>query len=412
MISRAVEDRTGEVPVLVTALAGGWLVISAASFVAWGHAAFWLLRAAGPLVLVTAAAYAGSWIVFRRLVQFPKASYAGMSLLVSAGAFTCALGLLAAIRSYYSLRFLLTAAATTALVLWVSSLSDVSRRFRALVIPGGRASEAARVLGISESDFQGGNQPPPWVLVDLAAPISEVLRIQMAEAAMRGARIVHAGAVLERVAGKISQSEARVAEVFAQRAGYEGLKRVIDVVLVLLSLPLTVPLAGLVAAAVWLDSPGPVIFVQERVGKNGRLFRMLKFRSMSICSRKSGPAFAAAEQARITRVGKFIRKFRLDELPQFLNVLRGEMSLIGPRPEQPGFVREFEASIPYYQLRHLVRPGISGWAQVSQGYASNADETREKLRHDLFYISHYSLWMDLIVVIRTIRTVITGFGAR
>ena len=149
-----------------------------------------------------------------------------------------------------------------------------------------------------------------------------------------------------------------------------------------------------------------------RVGRNGKVFKLYKFRSMVHGLQAPGVHFAQAEDPRITRVGRVLRRTRLDELPQLWNVLRGEMSLIGPRPEQVLFVREFAATIPSYPYRHLVRPGLTGWAQVQQGYADSADSTRIKLSYDLYYVAHYSLALDLLIAAKTCKIVWTGFGAR
>ncbi len=161
-----------------------------------------------------------------------------------------------------------------------------------------------------------------------------------------------------------------------------------------------------------LESRGGVFFLQERVGQGGVPFTMYKFRSMCQDSEKDGSQFAQANDMRVTRVGKFIRKTRIDELPQFYNVLKGEMSLIGPRPEQKKFVDEFNKQIPFYNYRHIVKPGISGWAQVVHGYAANAEDTRIKLEHDFYYIKNFSFSMDLLILFKTIQTMLTGFGAR
>lgn len=193
---------------------------------------------------------------------------------------------------------------------------------------------------------------------------------------------------------------------------YDRIKRLIDVTVVLLLSPVWVPLSAIVAAAVLYDSPGPAFFGQTRVGRDGQLFKLWKFRSMVHGLQAPGVHFAQAEDPRITRVGRFLRRSRLDELPQLWNVLRGHMSLIGPRPEQAGFVREFATSIPSYPYRHLVRPGLTGWAQVQQGYADSADSTRLKLSYDLYYVAHYSLALDLLIAVKTIKTICTGFGAR
>jgi lipopolysaccharide/colanic/teichoic acid biosynthesis glycosyltransferase len=161
-----------------------------------------------------------------------------------------------------------------------------------------------------------------------------------------------------------------------------------------------------------LDSAGPVLFWQERVGLSGIPFRMYKFRSMRVEAEEEGASFARKKDSRITRVGSVIRRFRLDELPQFLNILMGEMSMIGPRPEQVCFARQFETEIPFYPYRHLVRPGITGWAQVNHGYATGSGEARDKLEFDLFYMKHISLSMDMLICLKTMRTILTGFGAR
>jgi lipopolysaccharide/colanic/teichoic acid biosynthesis glycosyltransferase len=193
---------------------------------------------------------------------------------------------------------------------------------------------------------------------------------------------------------------------------YDVAKRAMDVMLVLLSSPLWVPLTALVALAVRIDSPGPVLFSQIRVGSHGRQFRIWKIRSMRQELPGTTARFAAVKDERITRLGHVIRRTRLDELPQLWNVLCGHMSLVGPRPEQERFVQEFAQRIPCYPYRHLVRPGITGWAQVQQGYAGNEEETAIKLSYDLYYVAHYSLAMDLLIFFKTAKIVLTGFGSR
>jgi lipopolysaccharide/colanic/teichoic acid biosynthesis glycosyltransferase len=192
---------------------------------------------------------------------------------------------------------------------------------------------------------------------------------------------------------------------------YDLAKRLIDVSVVLALLPLWLPLALLVACGVKIDSPGPALFSQRRTGMHGQSFRIWKFRSMRHEAQHT-PQFAQANDPRITRFGHWIRRTRLDEIPQLFNVLMGHMSLIGPRPEQDGFVQQFAEQMPSYPYRHLVRPGLTGWAQVQQGYAASTDETAIKLSYDLYYITHYSLAMDLLIVFKTIQTVLTGRGAR
>lgn len=193
---------------------------------------------------------------------------------------------------------------------------------------------------------------------------------------------------------------------------YFNLKRIWESLLIIATFPITLPIMVITALLIKIENPGPAMFIQERVGQSGKTFQIFKFRSMTIKRVGDEDKFATQEQARITRVGKIIRKIRIDELPQFFNVLKGEMSLIGPRPEQESFVKQFETEIPFYGYRHMVKPGITGWAQTVQGYADDTDSTREKLAHDLYYIKHLSFWLDMNIVLKTIRTMLTGFGAK
>lgn len=189
-------------------------------------------------------------------------------------------------------------------------------------------------------------------------------------------------------------------------------KRAFDVAVSLALLVLASPLMLLAALAIRLDSPGPVLFRQVRVGQHGRPFELLKFRSMRVDAEADGrPRWASRDDPRITRVGRLLRKARIDELPQLVNVLRGEMSFVGPRPERPEFVRELAARIPYYNERHRVKPGITGWAQICYGYTDSERDAREKLEYDLYYVKNYSLLFDLYVILRTVEVVLWGRGA-
>ena len=196
------------------------------------------------------------------------------------------------------------------------------------------------------------------------------------------------------------------------RNEYSIFKRAIDIILVIATLPLWTLLATVIWAAVKLDSRGPAIYTQTRVRKDNATFTLFKFRTMVLDAERGGPRFALINDDRLTRAGRVLRRFRLDEIPQLWNVLRGDLSLVGPRPERPEFTEHFEQSIPFYGYRHLVRPGVTGWAQVNYGYADDEADTVEKLTYDLFYVKHMSPWLDAQILGRSIWTVLSGFGAQ
>ena len=188
---------------------------------------------------------------------------------------------------------------------------------------------------------------------------------------------------------------------------HQFLKRAFDVVVSLVALVVLLPLMACTALAVKLDSPGPVFYRQQRVGLRGQTFQLLKFRSMHADAEKDGvPRWAAGQDERVTAIGSFIRKTRIDEIPQILNVLKGEMSFVGPRPERPYFVEQLASDIPYYRERFRVKPGITGWAQLNYPYGASVADARHKLEYDLYYIRHYGIMLDTIIVLQTIRVVL------
>jgi sugar transferase (PEP-CTERM system associated) len=192
-------------------------------------------------------------------------------------------------------------------------------------------------------------------------------------------------------------------------------KRALDIVTVLLLVPVVLPLMLLSALFVFLESRcrGSVFYTQTRVGENGKLFQIFKFRSMVSNAEDDGVArWAAKNDSRITRVGAVLRKFRLDELPQLYNVLKGDMSFVGPRPERPEFVERLSRSIPYYNERHRVKPGLTGWAQIKYPYGASEEDGREKLQFDLYYVKNYSILLDALVLLQTAEVVLLGKGAQ
>jgi exopolysaccharide biosynthesis polyprenyl glycosylphosphotransferase len=193
---------------------------------------------------------------------------------------------------------------------------------------------------------------------------------------------------------------------------YRRIREAFDVLLAITGLIVSSPVLLLTAIAIKLDSRGAVFYTQERIGKSNRVFRIIKFRSMHCEAERHGPVWAAESDPRVTRVGRIIRKLRIDELPQFINVIRGEMSFIGPRPERPVFVEWLEQEIPYYSQRHLVKPGLTGWAQVHYRYGASLEDAMEKFQYDLFYIKNQSPLLDAITLFATARIVLFGRGAR
>jgi sugar transferase (PEP-CTERM system associated) len=190
-------------------------------------------------------------------------------------------------------------------------------------------------------------------------------------------------------------------------------KRAFDIVVALIILLATLPITLIAIVAIKLDSPGSVFYRQERVGAKGQIFNVLKFRSMRTDAEKDGVArWAQSNDARVTRVGRFIRKTRIDEIPQLLNVLAGEMSFVGPRPERPIFVENLTQKIPYYDVRHRVKPGITGWAQINYPYGASDEDAKAKLSYDLYYVKNWNLFLDAVILFQTARVVLWQEGAR
>jgi len=188
------------------------------------------------------------------------------------------------------------------------------------------------------------------------------------------------------------------------------IKRAMDIVLASLGMLFLAPFLPFIALAIYLDSPGPIFYTQERVGEGGRIFKVYKFRSMVPDAEKGQAVWAQENDPRVTRVGRILRKTHLDEFPQFLNILKGEMSAVGPRPERPEFVEELARDIPFYRVRHAVKPGMAGWALVKYGYASSKEDALIRLQYDLYYIKHWSPWLDLVILLKTVVDTLTLRG--
>ncbi len=247
----------------------------------------------------------------------------------------------------------------------------------------------------------------------LQFPVEGLVRLRV-----QGVEIVEAVTFYEQISGKIPVASLKPShlifgEGFHRAQAVRILKRGLDVVLSVIGLVLAAPIMALVMLAVRLDSNGQIFYRQERVGEKMRPFTIIKFRSMREDAEvESGPVWASLDDPRVTRVGRVLRMLRLDEIPQILNVLKGDMSFVGPRPEREVFVRQLREKVPYYDLRFTVKPGITGWAQIKYRYGASEEDTQQKIQYDLYYVKHLSLLFDLTIILETVRVVLSGKGAR
>lgn len=239
---------------------------------------------------------------------------------------------------------------------------------------------------------------------------------QLLECRIRGISILNLAGFCERTKREVRLDSLKASWLVYEDGFIQGsfrrlMKRIFDILTSAILLVLTIPIMGLAIIAIWLDSPGPVIYRQARVGLGGRIFMCMKFRSMRIDAEKDGVAkWASKNDPRITRVGSFMRKTRIDELPQLFSVLIGEMSLVGPRPERPSFVDQLKINVPFYELRHSVKPGVTGWAQVRYHYGGSMEDARKKHQFDLYYVKNNSLFLDILVLIETVSVVLFREG--
>jgi sugar transferase (PEP-CTERM system associated) len=258
---------------------------------------------------------------------------------------------------------------------------------------------------------------PDFVLIALADMRRALPAEELFECRLQGINVEDWPTFYERQTGKILVANLRpswliFSDGFVKTNTTRMVKRAMDVGLALAGLVLSLPVMALVACAIKLDSKGPVLFRQKRVGERGRIFVVNKFRSMTVDAERDGAVWATAHDPRVTRVGRWIRLTRVDELPQFWNVLVGDMSFVGPRPERPEFVETLQREIPFYMGRHSVKPGITGWAQVRYCYAASVEDSMEKLQYDLYYIKNLSPLLDLVILLSTLQVVLFARGSR
>ncbi|HME59293.1 MAG TPA: TIGR03013 family XrtA/PEP-CTERM system glycosyltransferase [Terracidiphilus sp.] len=266
-------------------------------------------------------------------------------------------------------------------------------------------------------EFRGPNPGIDRVLVAMedrreSMPVRELLDLRIC-----GVVIENSSTLVERLSGKLpldglNPSNLIFTEGFRMSTTHQLFRRLLSFAVSFVGLVICLPLIPFIILAVRLSSPGPILFSQARVGKRGYLFTIYKFRTMRENAEAQGAVWATKDDPRITPIGRFMRKTRLDEIPQLWNVLRGEMAFVGPRPERPEFVQWLSKEIPFYDLRHMIRPGITGWAQVRYQYGASLEETKHKLEYDLYYVKHQSISLDLLIMFETIKTIILRRGAQ
>lgn len=356
----------------------------------------------------------------------PRPSYGQAIAIVTPTLVFTAIGLIVS-REYFSRQWLLAV-----FVLWASLLllHRALLRLRPwteqmVVITGEtaladviNASYHATVIAIVAPDDDPSEIPlveSATLVVDLRSVLSEDMARFVSSASMSGQNVRPLVEVYEEHTGRLPLVHiVRGWEITrpVARSRYAPIKRVLEAGVTIVTAPLWLALGGLIAVAIRLNSRGPVIYRQTRTGKDGSTFTLYKFRSMVVDAEQDGPQFASTNDPRTTLLGRLLRRTRLDEIPQLWNVVLGDLALVGPRPERPVFVEEFSHAIPFYNTRHLVRPGITGWAQVHSGYGDGVEDALDKLTYDLYYVKHSSLWLDMEILGKTVWTVLTGDGSR
>ncbi|WP_376705429.1 sugar transferase [Mesorhizobium sp. ISC25] len=366
-------------------------------------------------------AHATGYSFYKRIGNFPGVAAAGYILPTFALTYGLVFVTIFFFRFDYS-RFQ-AAASFIQSTLWYFGLSLVTRRLdahRLAIIPGGDVHRLESIPGVNWHRIRTPDMVVEYatgVVADLRADLSDEWERYIADRALSGTPVYHVKQISESLTGRVEiehLSENTLGSLNPNQA-YLKIKQAIDWASALFVLVVFSPLLLFVAIAVKIDSPGPALFRQKRMGYRGHPYEVYKFRTMKLSDTavdEKEAAITKAGDTRITRLGQFLRKSRIDELPQAFNILRGEMSWIGPRPEALVLSKWYEAELPFYRYRHIVRPGITGWAQVNQGHVAAVDDVLEKLHYDFYYIKNFSPWLDMLIVFRTMRTMLTGFGAR
>lgn len=371
-------------------------------------------------VIGVASCACASLAILRRLRFFPGVAVAKSIFPVISIVFGVLVAVIAIFRLEYSNKLILTCFIAILMVRF--AITAVRSRAKGIVyylVPGGHVDlvgelRSAPVLLLQGPSLDG--LPDCAIVADLYADLKPEWERFLAEAAISGRPIYHYKQVWEAETGRVQiehLSENGFGALVPSFA-YQKMKRGIDLFSSILAIPVVVPIIALCALAIKWDSRGPIFFRQRRMGFRGEEFFVLKLRTMTEGHDGDDRNLSITQSGdkRITKVGGFLRRARLDEVPQVFNVLRGDMSWIGPRPEAVSLSQWYEGEIPFYRYRHIVRPGISGWAQVNQGHVADVNEVGEKLQYDFYYIKNLSYWLDIIIVLRTVKVVLSGFGSK
>lgn len=396
----------------------GMVVITTLTyFTVYGNFLFWDVINRRTFISFTIIGYLISSIASLQIKRFSFREQISIAIFIITAVMAILLSVVAIGRFYYSRSYLVIYCIFS--FVWISLglfFYRNPRNFFYLICPIGLGGELAKKGGrhwelLKEPEI---TKKCDGIIIDLHEKISPEWMRFIANISLTNIPIYHAATVFEKVTGKISLkhlSEGIVSK-FKPSKYYSFVKRILESLTIFLFSPIVILLCVFTALVIKINSRGTVFFIQERIGLRGKSFKMYKFRTMITDSEANGVKFTSLNDSRIIPMGKFLRKFRLDELPQLLNVLNGTMSLIGPRPEQVNFAKDFEINIPFYAYRHLIKPGITGWSQVVFGYAAGIEETAEKLGYDLYYIRYMGFWLDFLIVIKTLKTILTGFGSK
>lgn len=398
-------------------ISGLFLILFASSFITWETFQFWNFKEGILMFLFTISFYLISLFIISKILPFPRIEHSGIIFTTVSISFLIIISIIALFRLYYSRSFLISSYILT--LFWFIIGYYILKRKNKLIFAILPIYENLDLPNIDNVNFISLKSPNSKIKCDgiiISSPekLTPEWSQYIVQQTLKGIPIFHISDIYEKLLGKIPLKYFydEFLEDFQFSFSFMIFKRIFDILLVLIFSPIAILLGLIIAILIKIDSEGSIFFTQERVGQGRKIYKMIKFRTMYKDAEKYGPAQADKNDPRITKVGKFLRKFRLDEIPQFINVLKGEMSLIGPRPEQVRFVEEYEQKIPFYSYRYLVKPGITGWAQIHQGYASGVEENAEKLEYDLYYIKNLSIWLDLVITLKTIKVLISKWGAR